>query len=177
MLNTDGIAGLDRLWTVFYSSVPRALRGRSICLGTGVRVNTSTIRISIRRGKFSLCPRFSADLQVLDAYAKGLGEKKWKLTENKLKEGEFPWCNSPTDVSATERQETRYDRMSLQVHVMHTESGHLSYTNRIGLFLLSGRPPFGPSLPRNRYGAPFRSFFVGLVGILCRIVSIRRRGF
>lgn len=35
-----------------------------------------------------------ADLQVLEAYAKGLGEKKWKLIDNKLKEGESTWVGS-----------------------------------------------------------------------------------
>lgn len=39
-------------------------------------------------------PSFLAHTQVLEAYAAGLGEKKWKPIETKLKEGEFSSSSS-----------------------------------------------------------------------------------
>jgi hypothetical protein len=49
---------------------------------------------------------------VIEAYGKGLGEKKWKPIEAKLKEGKLAYSLEMgfelTD-SATERQEEGYD--------------------------------------------------------------------
>jgi hypothetical protein len=53
--------------------------------------------------------KFATHTQVLEAYAAGLGEKKWNPIEQKLKEGELLLYVCSTDTSPAARAQEGHD--------------------------------------------------------------------
>jgi TP53 regulating kinase-like protein len=83
-------SGVDRFWIDNNSSVCGKLCCRPVRAGTGICFDTSAIWGNVCRSTSMLVEdHIDADAQVLEAYAKSLGEKKWKPVESKLKEGKL----------------------------------------------------------------------------------------
>jgi len=79
--------GSNRFRTILPSSIRRELRSRSLRTREGFRIHSSSFRRSTCGCKLKNPGGDEADYQVIEAYGKGLGEKKWKPIEAKLKEG------------------------------------------------------------------------------------------